>query len=90
MATLSSILPWRIPWTESLAGYSPWGRKELDMMSMHGLGGMENRNPNNLEVGFRVCFGLVLGKISNRVKLGPCNDIGCKAKTKNSHTSISI
>ena len=30
MATLSSILAWRIPWTESLQGYSPWGRKELD------------------------------------------------------------
>ena len=26
MATHSSILAWRIPWTE--AGYSPWGRKE--------------------------------------------------------------
>ena len=31
MATHSSILDWRIPWTEILAGYSPWGRKELDM-----------------------------------------------------------
>ena len=30
MATYSSILTWRIPWTRSLAGYSPWGRKELD------------------------------------------------------------
>ena len=29
MATHSSILAWTIPW--SLAGYSPWGRKELDM-----------------------------------------------------------
>ena len=33
-ATHSSILAWRIPWTEelatALAGYSPWGRKELD------------------------------------------------------------
>ena len=27
----SSILAWRIPWTEGLVGYSPWGRKELDM-----------------------------------------------------------
>ena len=27
----SSILAWKIPWTETLAGYSPWGRKELDM-----------------------------------------------------------
>ena len=29
MAIHSSILAWRIPWTErSLAGYSPWGRKD--------------------------------------------------------------
>ena len=35
MATHSSILAWRIPWTEEpggLQGYSPWGCKELDMM----------------------------------------------------------
>ena len=31
MATQSSILAWRIPWTRSLAGYTPRGRKELDM-----------------------------------------------------------
>ena len=31
MATHSSILTWRIPSTEeSLVGYSPWDRKELD------------------------------------------------------------
>ena len=30
MATHSSILAWRIPWTEEPAGYSPWGQKELD------------------------------------------------------------
>ena len=30
-ATHSSILAWRIPWTESLVGYSPQSRKELDM-----------------------------------------------------------
>ena len=34
MATHSNILAWRIPWTVdsvySLAGYSPWGHKELD------------------------------------------------------------
>ena len=34
MATHSSILSWEIPWTErSLAGYSPWGRKESDWLS---------------------------------------------------------
>ena len=27
MATQSSILARRIPWTEELAGYSPWGCK---------------------------------------------------------------
>ena len=31
MATHSSFLVWRIPWTEEPGGYSPWGHKELDM-----------------------------------------------------------
>ena len=31
LATHSSTLVWRIPWTEELAGYSPWGDKESDM-----------------------------------------------------------
>ena len=32
MATHSSILAWRIPWTEEPGRlYSPWGCKELDM-----------------------------------------------------------
>ena len=30
MATHSSILAWRIPWTEEPGGYSPWGHRELD------------------------------------------------------------
>ena len=30
MAIHSSILAWRIPWTESLVGYSLWGPKESD------------------------------------------------------------
>ena len=29
MATHSSILSWRIPWTEGLVGSSPWGCQEL-------------------------------------------------------------
>ena len=28
----SSTIAWRIPWTEEPVGYSPWGRKELDMI----------------------------------------------------------
>ena len=30
MATHSSILAWRIPWTEKLGGLQSWGRKESD------------------------------------------------------------
>ena len=30
MATLSSILAWRIPWTRSLEDHSPWGHKASD------------------------------------------------------------
>ena len=30
MATHSSIFAWRIPWTEKLTGYGPWGCKDLE------------------------------------------------------------
>ena len=30
MITHSSILAWRIPWTEEPGGYSPWNHKESD------------------------------------------------------------
>ena len=30
MATYTSTLAWRIPWTEEPGGYSPWDRKESD------------------------------------------------------------
>ena len=30
METHSSILAWRIPWTEGLMGYSPWGHTEWE------------------------------------------------------------
>lgn len=29
MAIRSSILAWRIPWTEKPGGQSPWGRKRI-------------------------------------------------------------
>ena len=31
MATHSSILAWKIPWTEEPVSYHPWGHKESDM-----------------------------------------------------------
>ena len=30
MANHSSTLAWKIPWRESMVGYSPWSRKESD------------------------------------------------------------
>ena len=30
MATHSSILVWRIPWTQESGGYCPWGHKEFN------------------------------------------------------------
>ena len=30
MATYSSILAWKIPWTEETGGLQPWSHKELD------------------------------------------------------------
>ena len=40
MATHSSVLAWRIPWTEEPVGYSPQGRKESDRpeVTEHALG----------------------------------------------------
>ena len=32
METDSSILAWRIPWTGSLVGHSPWVHKDSDMI----------------------------------------------------------
>ena len=31
MATHSSILAWKIPWTEEPGGLQSWGRKELEI-----------------------------------------------------------
>ena len=31
LATHSSVLAWRIPWTEEPGSYSPWGHKISDM-----------------------------------------------------------
>ena len=35
MGTHSSILAWRIPWTEKPGGYSPWGQTRLKWLSTH-------------------------------------------------------
>ena len=34
VATHYSVIARRIPWTEELAGYSPWGHKKSDMTEL--------------------------------------------------------
>ena len=34
MATHSSIIAGRVPWTEEPGSYSPWGHKESDMIEV--------------------------------------------------------
>ena len=34
MATHSSTLAWKIPWTEEAGSYSPWGYKESNMTEL--------------------------------------------------------
>ena len=47
MATHSSTLAWKIPWTEEHNGYSLWGRKEMDTTErlhfMHNRGTIRGR-----------------------------------------------
>ena len=35
VATYSRIPAWRIPWTEELGDYSPWGLKEADTTELY-------------------------------------------------------
>ena len=42
MTTHSSILAWRIPWTQEPGGYSPWGPRELDVTERGSLGVMQD------------------------------------------------
>ena len=55
MAAHSSILAWKIPWTEKPVGYSPWGYKQLAMteqLSSHSLG----RESHGAGIGYWVCL----------------------------------
>ena len=50
MATHSSILVWRILWTErNLVGCSPWGCKELDTTEVTARSTWEAQGTGNLE-----------------------------------------
>ena len=47
MASHSSILAWKIPWTEEQAGYSPWGRKR-DTTEQLNNNKLKQGTPHNL------------------------------------------
>ena len=52
MAIHSSILAKIIPWTVSLAGYSPWGCKESDMTEhLHFLSLRTGKGPRKMQPG---------------------------------------
>ena len=64
MATHSSILAWKIPWTEEPGRLcSPWGCKELDMTKVTYFGHLMRR-ADSLEKT------LMLGRIGGRSKRG--------------------
>ena len=54
MATHSSILAWRILWTEEPGGLSPWGLKESDMTERLSTG----HRMCNMKSEFYVNYGL--------------------------------
>ena len=55
MATHSSILAWKFHEWRSLVGYSPWGRKELDMTWVTSLSFFLMKNKQTKKRGF-LCF----------------------------------
>ena len=73
MATHSSVLSWRIPWTEESGGLqsmSPWGRKESDTTERLTLWTFLYVNmcfPNILRIDFhgdiRLCLGFIIMEI---------------------------
>ena len=51
MATYSSILAWKISWTEEPGGYSPWSCKELDTTERQSTHG----DVSNIAWGILIC-----------------------------------
>ena len=47
MATHSSILAWKLPWTEERGGHSPWGHTESDKPEHSTTNHPTNKPPTN-------------------------------------------
>ena len=64
MATHSRFLAWRIPWTRSLAGYSPWGHKGLDKTEQQSTQHLEHNLVHDMRpVGFNDYYCLALSLV---------------------------
>ena len=57
MATHSSILAGKIPWTEELASCGLWGHKELDTTEVTECANVQS--PSGAQVTIRLIFGLL-------------------------------
>ena len=55
MANCSSILAWKILYTEDLVGCNPWGRKEMDMTEQLNTNIYSNHRNNNNYIALPTC-----------------------------------
>ena len=70
MASHSSILAWKIPWTERLEGYSPWGCKESDTTEhAHTHTHTHTHTPMHTKCLQPVCKPLFMFHLTNRYQL---------------------
>ena len=69
-ATHSSILTWKIPWTEEPGNYSPWGCKESDMTKWLSTVIMLKRNPGTFLVvqWLRICLAIQETQVQSLVR----------------------
>ena len=78
VATHSSILAWRFPWTgRSLAGYSPWGCKESEMTEHAYTVPFDGMSSGHVFVGF---FLFLIVSLEFIVALPCCTHFYCTGK----------
>ena len=76
MATHSSVLAWRIPWTEDLVGYSPQSGKESDTAEATEHARMQVYNAQVKQTGERAAK----GRLEKRKHLEQRNGLGMRTK----------
>ena len=91
MATHSSILAWRIPWTEEPGGlYSPWGRKESDTTEWLTLS-LYDLFINMPKTSKKTFFSLRLGQTIRNLNCTSITNFKCMARHwAQSHCRVAI